>query len=185
MKTTLPLPLIFLVILLLPAAPALSQVNCKTNISYSWRPQPADLSSEKKKSGTAAGAQSGEAEESPIEVQFGVLGATAQTEQEAKDKLQGLVAKEISRASALCSDTHENLSGCIGGKLTALSSQIQNLSFNARRDLEQSVVADCQLRRGLCMPPKSSDIICEAQAADTGEQEGKSKDNASKKKSKH
>jgi len=141
-----------------------AQVRCKADVHYSWK---------KKTEGqnkTAAGSE----EQEGRRLLFSTIEVEEETEEAGQLKIQSLLSKEAYRAREECLRRHENLSGCIAGKFQALSVTMQQLDFEARREIQKSIRQDCNNQQGECLKAFWDEISCVAvgdQEAEEGEEE--------------
>jgi hypothetical protein len=131
--------------LLINSPSARAQVICKSEITYSWK--------------------RGNDPESTI--YFSSLDESAATEELAKAALTARIPREKLRASEACRKLHENLSGCIATKLQTGGS-FSELSFSARKAVEEAAKRDCDGTSGKCTAISSSTPTCIAPAGAAG-----------------
>ncbi len=117
---------------------------CKGEISYEWKRK---------------------GEETPATVFWSRVEALGTDEKSAKEAL--IVAANAPKAAALsaCKREHENVASCVATKFFSYATTLQNLSFSARKKLEEAIAADCTVAEGLCLEAKLGEPTCEEKIA--------------------
>ncbi|MCI5066391.1 hypothetical protein MRY87_11765 [bacterium] len=158
---------ILLLTALLFAAPLAAQVECSSQVSYRWEYTPeSSVPALEPPRGKKMKAQKGSEQESqvPEKSTFEVLHVTrrvrAASEEEGIQRMRSLLDRDISMAGRVCREKHENLALCISSKFVAMGSALRQLSFRARKELEESISADCKAVTGRCMPPEATKVEC-------------------------
>lgn len=127
----------------------MAEFECSTEVSYSWVPRMVeDKKGEKSKKG--------ELKRTTVEV----VRATGESEDDAKSAVQRKCERAVDGARKICQRVHEDVSGCIAGKHASSAATLKQLSFSARRELEQSILEDCNALAGLCQKTEASDPVC-------------------------
>ena len=85
-------------------------------------------------------------------------------ENTAKVSLQMEVDRQRIRASEACKRDHESYGTCMALKMSARSTILNSLSFNARADLEKALAEECKQQEGTCLgvdvtEPKCREIV--------------------------
>lgn len=116
-----------------------AEFHCSQEVSYKWKQEKA---------------------ESETTVLFSNIEAKGLDELTAKQALNQKLSSEKARAIESCKAKHENLAACIKGKLISSGTTLQALGFNARKTLEDSIVADCKNLFGSCSSSINSEPVC-------------------------
>lgn len=159
------------------ASLASAEVRCESDVSYVWRKPPVATTKEVSKMAMVQ-------EPEPQKYLFSKPSVVSSSEAEARAKLQDLVLREKAEAQSACQKEHENVSHCIGTKLESMSSVLDRVSFKAREQLQLSIQADCELKRGICQATESSEVTCTAQAEEEKADDSKKEVDAKAKKKK-
>ena len=85
-------------------------------------------------------------------------------ESNAKVSLQMEIDRQRIRASEACKRDHESYGTCMALKMSARSTILNSLSFNARADLEKALAEECKQQEGTCLgvdvtEPKCREIV--------------------------
>ncbi|MBX7144882.1 MAG: hypothetical protein K1X79_10560 [Oligoflexia bacterium] len=119
-----------------------------------------------------------EKEQTPATIFYRGLEARGADEAAAKAALAGFVESEKPKVLAACKREHESEADCVAAKYAAMGTQIQNMSFAARKGLETAIANDCKSKQGLCesvasSEPKCSELLSASQtpAAEAGGKE--------------
>jgi hypothetical protein len=85
-------------------------------------------------------------------------------ENAARISLQMEVDRQRIRASEACKRDHESYGTCVALKMSARSTILNSLSFNARADLERALAEECKQQEGTCLSvdvtePKCREIV--------------------------
>ena len=139
----------------------LADFSCSTEVGYNW----------KKKDGQ------GDA----IKVVVNDIGANGATEAEARDKINKIAKKQRRRAKKLCSDKHENMTGCISNRFIQSSTILATLNFSARKSLEDAIMRDCENMQGECLDSFVSEIVCNEVVLQVAPQQKTASDTTKKK----
>lgn len=142
---------------------ALAETLCKSDVSFKWKREQEEL----------------------VEY-WSTIQAKGADEKAAKDALGGLLDRERGQALKGCRERHEDVSGCMAGKLSSLRPTMSVMGYSERKSLEAAVSADCTGRQGKCGEvvlgePKCAELVSgvENKAADD---KGGKKDDKGKKK---
>jgi hypothetical protein len=119
--------------------PLSAEVNCRADVTYSWKR---------------------DKDEQPSVVVFGSIEQTGSDEAATKLKLVEIASREIPKALAHCKKQHENEAGCLASKFSASSQSTSSLSFSARKAVESAIVNDCQAQQGPCVSAAHSEPQC-------------------------
>ena len=114
---------------------------CTADISFSW--------SSKVAAGVPAATPS-TVSATPNQTFVGKIEARAESEELAKKALEARSAAAKTQAIARCKREHENMSGCVAAKYSAMGTTLNTLTYNARKSLEEAIRTDCELQRGAC-----------------------------------
>ena len=148
----------------------LAEFECSSEVSYSWIPRVVEEKKGEKPKRV-------EVKQTVVEV----LRAMGESENDAKFAIQRKSERAKEEARTICQRVHEDVSGCIAGKHASSAATLKQLSFSARRELEQSIVEDCNALAGLCQKTEASEPACaeikkdEAPAEETAKEEKKKK----------
>lgn len=97
-------------------------------------------------------------------------------ENEAKSKLDIIAAQEQKKALEGCRKNYENLSGCVASRFASVSRTYNQMSFNARKNMEEAISNDCKTAQGECLGASTTKITCklieDAKAAEGNEKSG-------------
>ncbi len=151
---------------------------CRADTSYSWI-----------KEKTAIAPSDGKTEMPPkvsrneMKVFWTSSEARGEDEEKAKAALMNKLEAEREKARESCKKEHENVAFCIASKFSAMKSVLQQLDFEARRTLRDSIASDCAAQQGLCQEAVSTDPTCK-NLTPAVEGEGEEKDGKGKKKKK-
>ena len=125
---------------------------CASDISYTWT----SSSAAKASTPTASGANSTTPAANPVATSapnqtfVGKIEARAESEDLAKKALDARSAAAKTQAITRCKREHENMSGCVAAKYSAMGTTLNTLTFSARKALEDAIRTDCELQRGVC-----------------------------------
>ncbi len=140
--------LLFLIVLLVPAISS-GEFLCSVDINYKWAKTEAKAAKDK---------------EEVVPEESTVLWARVEQsgvdEATAKEKLASFVIRERQKASIVCKDLHENLSGCIAAKYAGAKSDLQTIDFGARKVLQDAIASDCKSQQGRCKEIEASEPKC-------------------------
>jgi hypothetical protein len=169
---------------LLPCTRAYSEVECSSEVFYTWTKQAAEAdqqgaaiepvgaaatpaSAAPPPPPAAAGAQSptggsaaGAANPQVQTVRFLVVQRKAQDEAAAKSALQVEVQRQKTRAAERCKRAHESTGECLTTKLSIKSSTLNSLSFSARAQAEKAILEECQMQQGHCLAVDAAPTTC-------------------------
>jgi hypothetical protein len=135
------------VLLISTTASSLAETSCKNDVTYSWK----------------------KGEEAESTIFFETVQASAGDEAQAKSNLLEKTTLVKMKASEACRKIHENTSACISAKLTSSSSMLSSLTFSSRKAVEDAATADCQKQAGKCSAISSSEPVCAAAGASSGQ----------------
>ena len=156
------LPLFFALIFRAPQV-TFAEFSCKSEVIYKWKP--------------------GE-EEEVIEESWIKLEKKGGAEAEVKKSIEADIKRETEKASNTCKRKHENIAGCISSKYSSMQNVISEMSFTARRSLEEAMTEDCKQSQGKCMGASAKEIHCEEEKEDVAEGEEAAEKKEDKKKKK-
>ena len=142
---------------------ALAETVCKSEVGFKWKPSQ---------------------EQTELAEYWTTLNAKGADEKTAKEALAVVVDKEKSVAQRACRERHEDLSGCVAGKLSALRPTLQAMGYSERRTLESAVSSDCTARQGKCGEITVGDAQCVVVAAADKAAEGGAEEKGGKKEEK-
>lgn len=148
---------------------------CTADVSYTWNNSPAQSATPQK---TPA------AQSTPNSTFVGKLEARADTEENAKKEITSRAGGAKAQAAQRCKREHENLSGCVAAKYSAMSTTLNSLTFGARKSLEEAIHTDCELQSGTCGEVILGEASCheEVKAAEPTPEAGKGADKKGEKK---
>jgi hypothetical protein len=132
-------PLYSLILIIALAPAAFGEVICSSDLSYKWT----------RKEGS-----------DPESVYWKTFEARGAVEDDVKRGLGSVIDDYRSRALEMCKKEHENLSGCVSTKYTALANTLQQASFSARKSLEFAIAQDCQRQTGICGLVEAGEYKC-------------------------
>ncbi|MEZ4753692.1 MAG: hypothetical protein R3A13_05200 [Bdellovibrionota bacterium] len=145
---------------------AFAEVLCSSEVKYRWKKIE---------------------EETPIDESWKIIEDRGAIKELAEADLKLALNYEKEKAKVACMRAHENLAGCISGRHSAMRNIIGQLSFTARRVIEEAIAEDCKISQGQCLEVVSSEPKCEEQKVETEdlkEAEGDKKDAKTDKKGK-
>ena len=142
---------------------ALAETLCKSEVGFKWKPSQ---------------------EQTELSEYWSTVNAKGADEKTAKEALAVVVDKERSVAQRGCRERHEDLSGCVAGKLSALRPTLQAMGYSERRTLESAVSSDCTARQGKCGEITVSDAQCVVIAAGDKSADGAAEEKSGKKEEK-
>ena len=96
----------------------------------------------------------------PTIVRLMGLERSGSDENAAKGSLQMEVDRQRIRASEACKRDHESYGTCVALKMSARSTILNSLSFNARADLEKALAEECKQQEGTCLGVDVSEPKC-------------------------
>ena len=151
-----------------------AEFRCSSEISYKWVKRPAEP-----RPSHHASALGGAAGQTPVPtptplppapnpepsvVRLMGLERAGVDEAAAKVSLQMEVDRQRIRASEACKRDHESYGTCVALKMSARSTILNSLSFNARADLEKALAEECKQQEGTCLgvdvtEPKCREIV--------------------------
>lgn len=142
---------------------AAAETMCKSELGFKWKPgqEPTELAE-----------------------YWSTIKAKGVDEKTAKEALAVLVDKEKSVAQRACRERHEDLTGCVAGKLSALRPTLQAMGYSERRTLESAVNSDCTARQGKCGEITVSEAQCVVSSAGDKAAEGAAEEKGGKKEEK-
>jgi len=166
-----------------------AEFKCGAEVSYKWK----SLSSSQQASapleaeGTKVAAESTPSAESvntsssERSVFWTGVEQKAATEEEGKTAVTKLALMHRAAADKACISQHENLAGCIASKYNSISASLTNLSFQARKSMDEAIASDCKNQQGKCLGTnlsevKCSEIVTAAPAAEAGKDTKDKKD---------
>jgi hypothetical protein len=121
-------------------------------------------------------------EEKPETIVYSQEEASGDEEERVRQALSRKVILTQQEALKLCKDRHENLSGCVASKYTALGGLLQQMQFSARAQLQSAIEADCKKQLGRCGLGNAPELQCIVPTL-VAEQSGAASDQAPEKKS--
>ena len=153
----------------LPQSLLAAEFECVSEVKYSWEytPPSPPMTDDMKQPPPPL-------EKEKYEVPFVSRRLRGATEELAKQKFQSVLDQDRLQAMTECKKNHENLSGCVSAKFLSMGSVLRQLDFNARKELESSIVEDCKLSTGRCLKAEASEITCKEvvePVAETSEEE--------------
>ena len=145
---------------------AVGETECRVDVGFKWKQA------------------QGETESSEPTITLASKGAD---EAAAKRALTPRIDREKQRAQKSCQERHEDLTSCVAGKLSALSSSLRQMGFSERKSVEDAVSADCSARQGKCSgvtvsEPQCAEIVAKADGTPGADEKGGKKDEKGKKK---
>ena len=143
---------------------AAAETMCKSEVSFKWK--------------------AGQEERSEY---WSTLQAKGADEKAAKEVIATSFDRERLLAQKGCRERHEDVSGCIAGKLSALRPSLSSMGFSERKSVETAVSADCTVRQGICSDvvmgePKCVEMAAAEAAGKAAEEKGGKKEEKGKKK---
>lgn len=162
---------------------------CSADVSYAWSRFSEDAAIEQVDSKTPKTPKTSPGEEL-IRVHFTSIERRARDEKTARNLLQSDIQRQKARAMQRCKRAHESFGECVSTKLSTKSTVLNSLSFTARSQLEEALIQECQVSRGICGSVTASEPACvttgndeandSQEAAESKEGEAKSKKGKSK-----
>ena len=158
-----------LVCFTLSASQLNAEFRCSSEISYKWvkeqaEPRPSHAGP------AAAAAAPGQTPSAvptqpkltaePTIVRLMGLERGGVDENAAKGSLQMEADRQRIRASEACKRDHESYGTCVALKMSARSTILNSLSFNARTDLEKALAEECKQQEGTCLGVDVSEPKC-------------------------
>lgn len=128
----------------------LADFICSSDVIYAWTAN----QSPSLPVATAGGAAT------PSQTFFGKIEARAESEELAKKALATRVGAAKTQAIARCKREHENLSGCVAAKYSAMGTTLNTLTFSARKALEDAINTDCEHQSGICGQASVAEAEC-------------------------
>lgn len=140
---------------------ATAETLCKSDVSFKWKREQEELTE-----------------------YWSTVQAKGADEKAAKDAMAPLFDRERAPALQACRERHEDLSGCVAGKLTALRPTLTMMGYSERKSIESAVTGDCSARQGKCGEVVLGEPKCAetAAAAAATEEKGAKKEEKGKKK---
>ena len=149
--------------MMLQQVTASAETLCKSDVSFKWKREQEELTE-----------------------YWNTVQAKGADEKAAKDALGGGLDRERNQAQQGCRERHEDLAGCIAGKLSALRPAMSVMGYSERKSIESAVTGDCSGRQGKCGEvilgePKCTELAS-ASGAQAADDKGAKKDDKGKKK---
>ena len=88
------------------------------------------------------------------------LVASGETEEIARERAQITAPPLLRKVEQTCLEDHQDIATCISTKLSRITSVLATLSFNARRNLEDGIKADCDKQQGECCKSFMTELKC-------------------------
>ncbi|MCB0331883.1 MAG: hypothetical protein KDD55_00220 [Bdellovibrionales bacterium] len=161
------------------SAPAYGEFLCRADTSYSWAKETTVIPAGEKETPTIT--------RNEMKVFWTSSEATGEDEEKAKSALMMKLESEREKARESCKKEHENVAFCIASKFSAMKSVLQQLDFEARRTLRDSIANDCTSQQGHCQEAVSGEPACKnlthvVEGEGDGEKDEKGKGKKKKKK---
>jgi hypothetical protein len=145
---------------------------CTAEVSYKWKrvpPPPAvDLGVAPKK------AKSAPVTATPDPEIYGTMESSAlsltesgEIESEVKARIASQLPAGLSKAMDICVDLHQNQGTCLTKKLGSVSSQLDRLDFETKKEIREQSIEDCKREHGVCISTSKSEITCRVEVLPT------------------
>lgn len=143
---------------------AAAETACKSEVSFKWKKDKEELTEF-----------------------WSTLQAKGADDKAAKESIARAFDRERVLAQKSCRERHEDVSGCIAGKLSALRPALSSMGFSERKSVETAVSADCTAQQGVCSDvvmgePKCVEMAAAEAAGKATEEKGGKKEEKGKKK---
>lgn len=159
---------------------AYAEYICRAELHYKWKPFNTDGrevdNKVNKKTENSDNKDGGDTPKDDAvsdgseDVFWEVVEAKGATQDDAKQKLQGIITKEYPQVQSECRNIHENQTKCLSSKYAQNVSSMSIMSFRQRKEFEKRITEDCDYESGRCLGSSASEPVCVEIKAQEGAQ---------------